>query len=464
MRRYEWVAATPFLAVVLLACGSTPASNPVREAFAERPAAREYGTPVAFRFPVSAGGSISVHLLPGLQELSWRLEAPGLAIDRVPGFSMDEDEVYLLSPGGELFALDLMTGRPRTVDTVVSLAALGPTGTPHLVRLDGTIASVQNRRPVSWTDTLAAHPDAIWGAGRGRLLVEVRDEERSMFVLSANQEPVRIALPDGLLATSMWGDVIAIGTDSGPLLIDPAATAEPVHVRTERPVTALAFSPSAHRIYVVEAGGHLADVDRFGGRVLSRIQLPGEADAIRADPMGRLLLVKQSFAETIWIVRITELRVEASVSGSWAADLPAVATDGTVLLRQGDDIVALALDSLQPTGRVFGGAGDRWLAVAWDPRRPTLDLAEGDDDTEVLTELEIYVQVSSTSNEAWAEDAARGLRQAGMNATVLRSDFPDDGYRVVLGPYPTREAAEDIGRKLGRPCWIFTREAGPSVP
>jgi hypothetical protein len=31
-------------------------------------------------------------------------------------------------------------------------------------------------------------------------------------------------------------------------------------------------------------------------------------------------------------------------------------------------------------------------------------------------------------------------------------------YRVVLGPYPTREAAEAIGRKLGMPYWIFQRD------
>ena len=32
----------------------------------------------------------------------------------------------------------------------------------------------------------------------------------------------------------------------------------------------------------------------------------------------------------------------------------------------------------------------------------------------------------------------------------------DDGYRVVVGPYPTREAAEEAGRKLGRPYFVLT--------
>jgi len=38
---------------------------------------------------------------------------------------------------------------------------------------------------------------------------------------------------------------------------------------------------------------------------------------------------------------------------------------------------------------------------------------------------------------------------------VLQPRNPDDGYRVVLGPYPTRAQAEGIGRKLGRPFWIY---------
>jgi hypothetical protein len=32
-------------------------------------------------------------------------------------------------------------------------------------------------------------------------------------------------------------------------------------------------------------------------------------------------------------------------------------------------------------------------------------------------------------------------------------------YRVVAGPFPTREAADDAGRRSGLPYWIF--EATP---
>ena len=40
-------------------------------------------------------------------------------------------------------------------------------------------------------------------------------------------------------------------------------------------------------------------------------------------------------------------------------------------------------------------------------------------------------------------------------AKVLPPATADEGFRVVLGPYNTREQAEGIGKKLGRPYWIY---------
>jgi cell division protein FtsN len=47
------------------------------------------------------------------------------------------------------------------------------------------------------------------------------------------------------------------------------------------------------------------------------------------------------------------------------------------------------------------------------------------------------------------------LNRAGLNARVLPPQHPDDGYRVVLGPFASRSQAEAIGRRLGRPFWIY---------
>ncbi len=47
-----------------------------------------------------------------------------------------------------------------------------------------------------------------------------------------------------------------------------------------------------------------------------------------------------------------------------------------------------------------------------------------------------------------------------MSSPIAPIRSSDDGYRVVLGPYATRTQAEAIGRKLGRPFWIYQ----PSTP
>jgi cell division protein FtsN len=60
-----------------------------------------------------------------------------------------------------------------------------------------------------------------------------------------------------------------------------------------------------------------------------------------------------------------------------------------------------------------------------------------------------------SQNQEWSRAAAQQLVAAGLPATVLAPEAADDGYRVVLGPYASRSQAEAIGRKLGRPYWIY---------
>jgi cell division septation protein DedD len=59
-----------------------------------------------------------------------------------------------------------------------------------------------------------------------------------------------------------------------------------------------------------------------------------------------------------------------------------------------------------------------------------------------------------------ARDLAASIRVGSENARVVTA--VRDGstiYRVVLGPYPTREEAERIGRESKQSYWIY--EGGP---
>ncbi|MBI2536102.1 MAG: SPOR domain-containing protein [Gemmatimonadetes bacterium] len=452
----------PFLPLLVGLQGCSPgASNPIKAAMAEHRGSVDASKAVVFRFAGERGADARLYVLPRLDEAAWRFRTPGLAVERMVGFSRDQDEVYLLTPRGELTTLDLATGRARVIDTSVVAAAMGPTGVLHLVRRDGSVGALSYRTVTPWPGKLDPLPETVWGGGSERLVAVVQTpRERQVVALSAGKPQVTQGIPNGPTAVSSWGDLAVVAVDSGLVVLDPGdATRRRFHPLADAP-DAVGLSPSEHRIYVATAGQELLLLDRTSLEPAERLRLPGRASALRVDPLGRLLLIRPASGDSIWLVDPAETYLLGTLPASWRDDLPAVAPDGSILVAYGRDIEAYAPDSLTVGGRVAAGARDRWLAAAWDPRRPALQLAA---DTTAAAEpvapgQAIYVQVSSTANEAWAQESARHLRTAGMQAGVLPPTTSDEPYRVVLGPYPTREAAETAGRKLGRPFWIFTRE------
>jgi cell division septation protein DedD len=70
--------------------------------------------------------------------------------------------------------------------------------------------------------------------------------------------------------------------------------------------------------------------------------------------------------------------------------------------------------------------------------------------------------VSSSRNPAWANELADKLKAAGLPSSVLPPKTGDDAYRVVLGPYATREQAEATGKSLGMPSFVITPQDQPA--
>jgi cell division septation protein DedD len=66
------------------------------------------------------------------------------------------------------------------------------------------------------------------------------------------------------------------------------------------------------------------------------------------------------------------------------------------------------------------------------------------------------VQLAAVLTEALAQQAASGIEVEGRRPRITTS--VRDGrtlYRVVLGPYPSRDDAERVGKATGRPYWVF---------
>lgn len=450
------------LLLLLSACGTSPETKQLREAVAARVGGD--ASAVAFRFAARRGADVRLYRLPGLDDVSWRFDTPGLVAERVVGYAVDEDAVYVLAPDRQLLALDLAGGRARAADTGVTLAVLGPTGGLLVGHGDQSVARLEARRlaPLGRAPkgaTLAG----LWGTTGGRGLVAVAESGAPVLYTAAGGALAeRRAVPAGRISVAPWGDGAVVISDSALMVIDLERGAEPRRLRLGGAALAAAYSASGHRLYVATDAPDVELFDRFELSRVGRVAAPAFVTALRADPFGRVLLGRTDEGVLLLPLGGDSARL---VPGSWEDDLPAAAPDGTILVRRGADVVALGPDDGKERGRVKNGAADRWLIVPWDPRRPTLQLAARQAPGPApAAGQEIYLQVSSTSNAQWADGLAQDLRAAGMRASVLAPRTEDEMYRVVIGPYPTREQAEAIGRTLGMPYWIFTRDAAGGPP
>jgi hypothetical protein len=159
--------------------------------------------------------------------------------------------------------------------------------------------------------------------------------------------------------------------------------------------------------------------------------------------------------------------------------LPFVAPDGVVATIVGPDIAFIDPVAMKETRHVADGASDFWYPFVWlgfHPRNSALDQPASfahDSDTAIVSSpkplppppARVVVdsaKIGFTVSFAVLLDAAKAQAQAskivvdGNTARVVTG--VTDGtavYRVVLGPYPTRDQAERVGRSSGQNYYIY---------
>ena len=435
---------------------------------------------------IRAGGRAEAYAVPTLEPVDWRSDAAIPALDTLVGADFERHLVLAIDRKHNLFALDLDERKARTLAPQVRGAAMGPDGTVYAVDSGRSVLQISRRTTTRFPGQLAALPTAIFaGAGGTALAVEP-----GRVAVVASDASRRVAIPPGPVTATFWGDLLAVGTDSGVVLMDPQSRRQPATVPGSVRTRSLLFSPSGHRLYAAAESPELLVIDRFGHTVLKRIRLPGTASALRIDFFGNWLLARASVGDSVWVVDLDAERVLATVHTSWTRDLPVVAAPRTIIARRDRDVVALDLGSpaLPETGRVRGGATDAWVAVTWAPAAAAATAEATADTARVVApppptlrdsgapagaakdttaaapapEATLYLQVSSSRNPDWANDLAAKLRAAGLEPTVLKPAQADESYRVVLGPFRTREAAEETGRRLGMPSFVITAQGDSS--
>ncbi|MGH2690685.1 MAG: SPOR domain-containing protein, partial [Actinomycetota bacterium] len=336
---------------------------------------------------------------------------------------------------------------------------------------DGAVTAVVRRttRPVA--GKAPARP-ALFGTGTGHLVALGASGAPRAVLLGGPEEGTTADLPAGPVASTQWGDLVAVAADTAVVLWNPA-TGDVTSLRMRRGAKAVAFSPAGHRLYVLNDEARLQVLDRESRETIGTVDLPDSARAIRPDPLGAYLLVRAASGDAVWVVDPAGQKIHGTVRTEWASDLPTIVGSRFLLVREDEDVVALDLerDSLPEVGRIEGGAVDLWLPLDWTPRRgrdgapeeePEEPPAEAADAPAVPADTTdpvpgaattLYLQISSSRNPAWANDLAQQLRAAGVAALVLPAG--DSLYRVVVGPFGTRDEAEAAARSLGRPSFIL---------
>ncbi len=479
--RYKVVGAC----LALLACGHAPdkqsGGNTDRATGRPEP-------PSSIVRLARTGGKARVYALPSLEDGDWQSNGPLPAIDTMLGVDYEQHLVFALDRKRNVFALDLASGRTRVYLSQVRLAALGPDMSLYAVDTASGVVQLTRRSPVQLAGRLRALPTGMFGTLTGELLAVERGEVAMLGSSAARTLPV----PPGIVTATFWGDLIAVATDTGVVMIDPQRKRATSTVAGAGHPRALLFSPSGHRLYVTGTDAEVVVIDRFARTVQRRIALPGPARALRSDFFGNWLLVQPASGDSVWIVDLNSDRVVLQVAAEWGSDLPAAAGANELVVRRGKDVVGLELrgGEAHETGRVAGGAADLWVPVVWSPaapeaavestadtaritstpsRAPAADTTNAPATVPAATRADssaaapaivrgsaLYLQVSSSLNPTWANDLAAKLRVAGLTPTVLKPAGAEESYRVVIGPFKSRDEADEAGRKLGMPSFVIT--------
>jgi hypothetical protein len=407
------------------------------------------------------------------------------------GTDLDDRIVYALTAKGEVIGIDLISRQSRPYLSRTTMVSGSPDGTVLGIDSAGRPQRFISRNLTTFRGTVAAGPGTRLVGVRGKQIAAYAPDRGVLQVFEEEGEVRQLTVPDGHLASSWFGDLLMVTSAEGITLIDPTRDATPTLVRLTGMPLAGEFSPSAHRIYVARARGDILVLDRFGAHTeLGRISIPGPASALRPDRSGRWLLAHPEQADSVWLIDLVRQELVATLAAPWDDDLPLVTGGRTLVMRDGNDVVGFDLSGPTPLEftRLAGGAGDIFLAVPWVPEGrhqpiPTLSeapevqtaapglaeetglLASDEPGPDPVPEArpgaeiggEVYIQVNSSQNVGWSQALADDLRAIGYRASVLDPSEPGGSYRVVVGPYPSRDEAEADGNRLGRPYFVTTR-------
>ena len=435
-----------------------------------------------------SGGPPRVFQYPRVDSLVWAATAPAPMPAEILAFNDDVGTVAYVDTRGRPVMLELRLGT-ITVASTRKLTGLGSADGRAIFGITSTGDVIRMTSSGDWTFKPPQPARAVYPQPNGSLLIAVGSGANT-HLLKINPPDTRILgeIPfpaESRALGSDIGDRLYVAVDSGIVVLRPRTMDWARAVPFTEPIVRMASSPSGDRVFVLtDSRNAIAVVDRYQEAVTSRMELPGRAADMRIDPFGRYLLARAAEGDSIWVIAIGTQRIIGAVSGAWRADLPFVGVDGSIVTVSGADVVAYEGETLRQTRRVRGGAAEFWFPFIWNGFRPraagldepvrfdSLITADSADTANAADTSSVPAADSATpaapvvsgfvvsfaaflSNDRARELSAR-IQVDGQPARIITSER--DGttiYRVVLGPYASREAAERAGKASGQSYWVY---------
>lgn len=461
------------------------------------------------------GGLVSAYRYPALDSVIWRATSRVPALDHIVAFGADDGYLAAFDARRAPVRIDLRVGTTSASRDTGQIGVSSFDGAAiYTLKADGSITrfttsgdtwKIQPTLPVSAIFAVSDGSLMMAGAtGKKAVVWRVRPPGDDIVDTLTFDVGGTASTNAAIIASTAGstGDRIFFGVNTSVIAVRSRDMYQLLNIDLDDPVVAIEPTPSGDRLYVaVEDDRTLRIVDRSEGRVRGKIKLPTIVRALRMDPLGRLLLARGA-ADSVFVVSLADDALVATVQSEWRQDLPQVFADGAVGLVRGDDVVFTTLPTFTESRTVANGAKDFWYAFRWNgfrPRAAGLDQpvefrtsaprvvadytdsatdSSRDDITSRLTPPSLNVPAvtsntatrrdSTSAQEAFmvsfaavqseerARDLASRIRVEGKAPRITSSERNGTTlYRVVMGPYPTRDAAERIGKSSGHSFWIF---------
>jgi hypothetical protein len=454
---------------------------------------------------VPTAGGIARAYRAGSDSVLWSSRERTPALRTLLGFDDFLGVMLARDADGRIVSIDLRLGsvsnlgeaRIRGAVVTEGAAAFGLDSDGHVLRL--TPAATWNW-PVPGGAT-----SLVPGADGSLMVLSTTSEGTSVRRVIPPETRVLDSItvrPIRLTARTQAGDRLWAVTDRGLISLRTRDLMQAYDISLKDSVVALALTPSGDRVFVATAKRELRVLDRYAEDERGSVLLPAPVSDLRMDPDGHYLLARAAQFDSVFVISIGSERVVSTIGTPWRADLPLVTPEGHVLVVRGDDAVLVDAESSRQRMAYPGGASDQWSLVRWNGFRPR---AAGLDRP---VEFEEYATDSAATDSAlttmiygrYGDPAGIG-RSAPMSPTPTAPPAPDsrsdgrqtwtvsfatlltqeramqmadsivvDGrrarvvpgnregvpvWRVLLGPFDTRQAAERAGITSRLSYWVF---------